>query len=273
MAAMLKLFRNALFATAACAGLFLLASPVTLRAQSYYFSAAVNGYQEVPFGDPNNPNSGPFGGRYPGFNWDVQFGTLNGTLIYNSAEGTMEMMGTLGINPVSYNGSFKDNQNVNGSYVTASVTVNSGVANPNNGTMSFDSGVVSHMNGQNNQWEISMQVPITGTYSLATGGQTYNGSFTETLTLPTYLNMQSVDANSLTFSQNNASGTESGGATLAQVTADNGVKLTLASIDPSDGQTYATWQLNNVNATAPEPGTTILLIVGLVGLGISNRRR
>ena len=182
------------------------------------------------------------------------------------------MSGTMGVSPPSYPGSFNDNQSVNGSPVTATVTVNSGVANVNNGTISFDSGVIQHSGGANNQWEISMQVPISGTYSLATGGQTYNGSFQETLYLPTYLDLQSSSSSSLTFNQNNVNGTETGGATLAQVTAANGAKLTLSSLDPSDGQTYGSWQLNNVNATAPEPKDWVLFTCGLFAVLLARRR-
>ena len=59
---MLETFRRAKMGNLFFAIFILCGVPFSLHTQSYSFTAPVNGYQEVPFADPNNPNSGPFAG-------------------------------------------------------------------------------------------------------------------------------------------------------------------------------------------------------------------
>jgi hypothetical protein len=261
------------------------ASPGTMRAQTYYFSAPViaaqgkgNGYQEIPFADGGNPNSGPFnnngngGGKYPGFSSDLSFGTVNGTLVYNPAASTMRLLGNVAISYDTFGSSFNDNQMVKGSLVPAQVGVNYSVGNVNNGVLSFDSGVVQPMNGSTARWQMNMQLPISGNYSFTSGGQTYNGAFNYTLNLGTTLSLQSASSGSLNFSQDTVPDAESLAISLAQVDAGNGSQMNLFATDPSDGQTYVSWHVDNITAEAPEPGSFAIAGLGLLLVMVWRRR-
>jgi hypothetical protein len=244
------------------------ASLGTVRAQTYYYSTPVlgsrdsgSGYQEIPFADTGH--AGDPGRLFSGLTSTLSFGTVNGTLAYNPVASTMHLSGNVSISYDTFSSSFNDNQMVGGSLVPAQVSVSYSIGNVNNGVLSFDSGVVQHQFGSTTQWGINLQLPISGNYSFATGGQTYNGVFSYTLNLPTILNLQSVSSSSLNFSQDTSTGGESLIVPLAQVSADNGAQLNLTARDPSDGDTFISWHQDNVTAEVPEPGS-----MAIVGLGL-----
>lgn len=242
------------------------AHPGTLFAQSsFYFSAPLNGYQEIPFTDEAGNAPGDIG---PGNQNDANFGTVNGTVLYNPSASTVEMQGNVALN-YSSSLTFSDPHSNNGNNTPASVSINYTVGNVNNGVLSFDTGPVNVGDG------MSVPIPVSGTYALTTGGQTYNGAFSYTLMLNTSFQIQSVNESSMTFTMDDLLSHGGGHMRnpLADVNAANGVEMALYAEDHSDGVSYYNWQMNNVTALAPEPGTLTLLSVGAAGLLMSLRRR
>ncbi|HUA65245.1 MAG TPA: hypothetical protein VME24_05315, partial [Alphaproteobacteria bacterium] len=204
-------------------------------------------------------------GKDPGTSGSVEFGPLNGTLIYDPVANTLELLGSVGISGWNGSGSFNDNQTINGVLVPATVSVNYTVGNVDDGVFSFDTGAEP-----GNEFDVPL--PISGSYSLVTGGQTYSGTYSYTLNISTDVHYSVINSNSVDFSMDSLSG-ELLVVPLAQITADNGVQVDLTAEDPSDGATYVEWHADNVVAVVSESSASEMLLLAFSGMGLYVCRR
>lgn len=263
--------------------LIALAQANAVQAQGYFFSGSVggpsgfgNGYQEIPFADLDSHGNG--GSLYIGTSVTLAFGAISGSLVYNPAASTMQMIGAVSVASSTINGvfstSFTDTQMINGVAVPASVSLNYTIGNINNGLLSFDTGAVkANNNGHPTSWTLPVRIPVSGTYSFVTGGQTLSGAFNYTLTLNTLFNLQSATSSSMSFSEDTVPDSTSLDISLGQVNASNGGKVNLHAKDPSDGTTYQSWHVDNGQAIVPEPSTYALLGCGMVTIALAIRKR
>jgi hypothetical protein len=256
----------------------------TCLCQTYYFTGGVgsgaggSGYQEIPFADPGNPNyggsgNGNGGGKFPGSSGNVDFGPLNGRLIHDPVANTLELLGNVGISGWNGSGFFSDNQTINGVLVPATVSVNYTVGNVDDAAFSFDTGAVP-FNPAGPAYSFDVPLPISGSYSLVTGGETYSGSYSYTLDISTAVHYSVINSNCVDFSMDTVGGFgEDLYVPLAQITADNGIQVDLTAEDPSDGVTYREWHVDNVVAVVPEPSASEMLLLAFSGLGLYVWRR
>ena len=245
----------------------------TCLCQTYYFTGSGHsGNEEIPFADPGNPNyggsaNGNGGGKFPGTSGDVDFGPLNGTLIYDPVTNTLELLGNVGISGWNGSGFFSDNQTINGVLVPATVSVNYTVGNVDEGIFAFDTGAVP-LNPAGPTSSFDVPLPVSGSYSLVTGGETYSGTYSYTLNISTTVHYSVINSNSVDFSMDTVGG-DLLVVPLAQITADNGVQVDLTAEDPSDGDTYQEWHVDNVVAVVPEPDASEMLLLAFSALGLS----
>lgn len=230
------------------------------RCQTYFVSTPVSGNCDL---DVNyfNPEATQWG---PGFGGSVSYGTLDDTLYYDPMSNTLRQVGTITLNPGTFSTQFTA-YNWNGdntsTMLTGLVSVSLTI-----GTISFDTGVISaSLNGNFNL--PYLVIPITGSYTLDTGGDEYTGVLSYDPPIPamdvTYIS--SVTSTSLTFSVSGEA-QENKLPVLASVTASNGFDLILIG-GGNDGGYYGGWSVPPVTAQAiPEPSTLLLLLLGASSL-------
>ena len=252
-----------------------------LRAQTYYFSAPVagdssgngSGQQALDYSDPQNTANGYV--PYPVGSENVTFGTVTGSLTYNSVADTLRFAGSVTANNSASTVVFSDNQKVNGVQTPATITVNYAVGNL--GNIAFDSGTVGAVSFLGtpipNEFELNVPLNVSGTYSLASGGQVHDGTFGYTVYLPLLVEIGQVTADSLTFTEDsdNSSPSDVGSYELGQWNADDGVQMTLNTVS-SDTSTYFSWHVDGDTGVVPEPTTIVILGCGLFGLALLRRR-
>lgn len=267
--------------------LVLFTSAVPISAQTTYtFGPTGGGYQEIAFADGGNPNSGnPYGtyGILPGYSTMINLSSLGGSITYNQAAGTIDVQENYAANQANISGAFSDTHDVYGHPVPATVLVNAAVGN--NGIVSFDSGPVSEnyitVPGQApiplNKWQVNVPVPITGSYSFITGGQTNTGAFSYSLFLNAQVSLNGASDTNLSFTWH-APGLTDRGPLLADVEASNAITLQLVAADPSDGAVYNGWNLTATATPAapvsavPETMGLAIPVFAMIGLGVAHRR-
>ena len=116
-------------------------------------------------------------------------------------------------------------------------------------------------------------MPVSGSYSIVTGGQTYT-EFFYSLGIPIFVNTVNTTDTSLTIYEDTVQdGNDTFGGTLPDFVASNGMEVGFGTKDPSDGATYYGWKMDNLIATVPEPSTFAVLGFGLEGCALFRRRK
>jgi hypothetical protein len=240
--------------------------------QTYQFSTPINGSMDLYFASSTSGGSG--------FS-SVSFSTLAETIIYDPVNLTLRQMGyiTLNNSDATTTGNLSDQAGNQGAVKVQQHIVG--------GIISFDSGLVAY-NSPTYQYfssfrdAVNTPNQINGSYSLNTGGQTYTGDFSPTLSfnyifinpgnLPYYNIALNSDSTSLTLSGSGSSsgqiGAEFDNGNLEDgnptVTAINGLSMTLYS--GSDGDSFHVFSLtapDSIIATeVPEPGCNSILCFG-----------
>ncbi len=138
------------------------------------------------------------------------------------------------------------------------------------GTISFDTGVVPAM-GDGNNFADGVSIPITGSYTLDTGGDDYTGPLNYSLELTGYTRISSVTSTALAFSQWSVPGFGDG-PYVASLTASNGFQLDMRA-GANDNTYYYSWQYGPITAdVVPEPSSLLLLVLGATSLTLLHMR-
>jgi hypothetical protein len=153
------------------------------HSQIYQFSTPISGYLTMSAADLNGPtgSSGTI---------NLNFNSLTETIYLDPVAGTIRQVGAISATPSAPNIQFQETQSVPGQFpnpptnVSGIVTVNLA---PTGGILSFDTGP------QSVTWDAALSaytvdavifaqgLPMSGSYSIVTGGQTNTGSFSYTL--------------------------------------------------------------------------------------------
>ncbi len=247
----------------------------TAQAQIYFVSTPVNGYVQLAVEDAAGSASACSSGN-------AGFGTLNDTVYLDLNADTIREVGS-----VSLGGggsfSFDDGRIVDGSnglqFVAANVTLNLSVPS----ALSFDTGVQPLL------WVPAIQgyeftaplgsVPVTGTYSVVTGGSTYTGLLNYNLYTGMLLLFQQISTSGypafVTLAGLNGGELQHPGPQLVYFTALDGLNVELQAGEQDGTYSYG-WNLNPFEIEAdlvPEPGTVALVALGTCTLTALHRRR
>jgi hypothetical protein len=169
-------------ATKTLLGIFVILMVFTMsgrsQLQTFQLTVPLSGYLTMSAQDLDGQagSSGAF---------QLNFNTLSETVYVDSDSNTIRQVGTISYTPSATNIQFQDNQEISNADVTGNVTVN---LSPSGGNLSFDTGTqsldwdasLSAYTDEANCW-IPSGIPMSGSYSLVTGGKTYTGSFSYTL--------------------------------------------------------------------------------------------
>jgi hypothetical protein len=247
----------------------------TAHAQKYFVSTPVNGYVQLAVEDAAGSGSACGSGN-------AGFGILNDTVYLNLNADTIREVGSVSLGGGG-NFTFDDGRIVNGSnglqFVAANVTLSLSVPN----ALSFDTGV------QPLVWVPAIQsyvftaplgsVPVTGTYSVVTGGQTYNGALNYNLYTGMLLLFQQVSTSGypafVTLAGFNGGELQHPGPQLVYFTALDGLNFELQAGEQDGTYSYG-WNLNPMEIQAdliPEPSTVALVALGTCTLTALHRRR
>lgn len=237
-------------------------------------------------------------GSYGGFT--LNFNNLSETIYLDPVAQTIRQVGVISVTPSAPNISFQETQQIPGQFpnppqsISGNVTVNLA---PTGGGLSFDTGPrTATWNSGAGAYTINgyiESIPMQGSYSLVTGGQTYTGSFSYTLLYnlwwasdafgqcstagyPNTISLNGLGTGDLGMGVFNSSP-----SLVADVTAPNGFHL---SLSPgiyglqnyyAPGETW-TWSSGPVTATlepVPEPASLSLLAFGLFGIVFFRRHQ
>jgi hypothetical protein len=160
------------------------AIPVAGHCQIYTLSTPISGYMTMSVQDLNGP-SGSSGG------FQLNFNSLSETIYLDPVGETLRQVGTISFTPSATNLQFQETQTVPGQFpnpptnVSGTLTVN--LAPSGGNVLSFDTGPqavtwnpsISAYTVDATLW--AQGLPMSGSYSLVTGGQTFTGSFSYTL--------------------------------------------------------------------------------------------
>jgi len=247
----------------------------TAHSQIYFVSTPVSGYVQLAVEDAAGSTSA-YGSGTAGF------GGLSDTVYLDMNDDTIREVGSVSL-AGSGSFTFNDGRIVNGSnglqLVNATVTVSLNVPS----ALSFDTGVQPLL------WIPAIQgyeftatlgsVPVTGNYSVVTGGQTYTGSLNYNLYTGMLLIFQQVTTagypSFITLSGLNGGELQHPGPQLVYFTALDGLNIQLQAGEQDGTYSYG-WNLNPLDIEAyliPEPSSLALLALGACTLAALHRRR
>jgi hypothetical protein len=246
-----------------------------VHAQIYFVSTPVNGYVQLAVEDAAGSASACGSGN-------AGFGILNDTVYLDLKADTIREVGSVSLGG-SGSFTFDDGRIVDGSnglqFVAANVTLNLNVPN----ALFFDTGV------QPLVWVPAVHsyeftaalasIPVTGTYSVVTGGQTYNGALNYNLYTGMLLLFQQISTSGypvfVTLAGLNGGELQHPGPQLVYFTALDGLNIELHAGEQDGTYSYG-WSLNPFAIEAdliPEPGTLALVALGTCTLTVLHRRR
>jgi hypothetical protein len=175
-------------------GIVVLAMNAFSQIQVYELSAPLNGAMSMTAQDVNAPTTSSSSGFFSG-GFELEFNSLSETIYLDPVGGTLRQVGTILYIPTATNIQFEDIQIVPGESTNPPTEV-SGIVTvtlaPSGGSLSFDTGP------QPVTWDPAEGVytldgyiwtsglPMSGSYSLVTGGQTLTGTFSYILAAPWY---------------------------------------------------------------------------------------
>ncbi|HZV34413.1 MAG TPA: PEP-CTERM sorting domain-containing protein [Verrucomicrobiae bacterium] len=253
----------------------------------YQLTTPISGSLQGAISDYGN-SIGP--GNYPEVDLNWSFNTLTETIYLDPVNLTVEQAGSVSLQlPTNPAGHIDEDQNIHGNHVHGSLSLSQSVSG---GSVSFDTGSQPIVWNPSSQSYVLNQalggsaaignIPITGSYTLTTGGQTYNGSFNYTLTpqndgaVPTTFSSFSPVPDQSMLALNGLSGQNSyystGHSPFAQINAPNGFAMSLGA-GSGDYLDSFDWSVGSAMATiVPEPSTLTLLGFGLASLACLAKR-
>jgi hypothetical protein len=249
--------------------------PGIARSQVYFVSTPVNGYVQLAVEDAAGSTSA-YGSGTAGF------GILNDTVYLNMNADTIREVGSVTLGG-SGSFTFNDGRIVAGSnglqLVNANVTVSLNVPS----ALSFDTGfqpLVWVPTTQGYEFTATLgSLPVTGNYSVVTGGQTYTGSLNYNLYTGMLLLFQQVSTagypSFITLSGLNGGELQHPGPQLVYFTALDGLNIQLQAGEQDGTYSYG-WNLNPIDIEAyliPEPSSLALLALGACTLFAALHRR
>lgn len=269
------------------------AIPLTGHCQTYTLSTPITGSMTMSVQDLNGP-----AGNGGGFN--LTFNNLTETVYLDPVAQTIRQVGTISVTASAPSISFQETQLVPGQFpnppqnITGNVTV---TLAPTGDVLSFDTGAQAvTWNSSKGAYTfdgdlLNFKNNFTGSYSLVTGGQTYNGSFTYGLSLGdswsgfTFNTVATAGyPNSLTLSGLGlqfppAITFAASPNPAADVVAANGFQMKLSVgaersvTGNSNGENFQWTSPGTITATlVPEPTSLSLLAFGMFGIAFLRRR-
>jgi PEP-CTERM motif len=260
--------------------------PASVRCQDYYVSAPITGWTELGITDYGSSSAWPSGLI------QLTFGTLTEHLYLDPVLHTARQVGTVSVIPSAPSILFHETQQVNGQPVAGDVTVYQQLVG---GSLFIDTGPLPYSwndslhafrVGQSNPGDGRQpadigRIQVEGSYSLATGEQTYTGTFAyslysmgipaETFSLFSTDSGPSLSVDGLASGGGGGISVYRGTLSGASFTADDGFCMALGA-GVSDGTDYFQWSCDPATATlVPEPSTLVLF--ALAGAFLSLRCR
>lgn len=235
--------------------------------QTYQFSIPISGGMSLGVNNSGG-NSGPGNA-----NIAVNFGTLTETIVYDPVNLTLRQVGYITvINPDLTNTWTVSWQTGYTNFIYGSVTVQQHLVGS---FIAFDSGTIAYRGDTNSQYfsvlrdDPDAPIQISGSYSLVTGGQTYTGDFSPTLSFggflyfndftyaPYYNISTNNDLTSITLSGGNLGYSytwDKYSANTGVITASDGLSINLYSgIDSESDQNFSITSPASVIATLVAP--------------------
>ena len=261
--------------------------PAPVHCQEYYISAPITGWTELGITDYGSSSAGPSGLI------QLTFGTLTEHLYLDPVLHTVRQVGTVSVIPSAPSILFHETQQVNGQLVAGDITVYQQLVG---GSLSIDTGALpyswndslhafrvgqSNTGGSRQPADIG-RIQVEGSYSLATGEQTYTGSFAyslysmgipaETFSLFSTNSGSSLSVDGLASGGGGGISGYSGTLSGASVTAANGFRMALGA-GVSDGTDYFQWSCDPATATlVPEPSSLVLFAIASAFLSLRCRK-
>ena len=249
-----------------------------LFAQLYNFTATGAGFEEIAYTDINNPLN-PVLFNYPGSSMNLRFGNMTGTLLYNAGSDTFQLNASMPVSQTSFNTTFTESPLIKGVSTPVTVSINSQVNGVNNGVFSVNTGLLTPTHPNANNWNVLVDIPISGSYSVTTGGRTYTGNFNYDLDFTSPFQLTTPGAANSSVYWYDSIGSFQSRPELNEIIASNGVVVQLSTMDPNPagGPNYGNWNYSG-SAQVQVPETLgyippISLLIGTTFAHACWRRR
>jgi hypothetical protein len=254
--------------------------------QVYQFTGGISGTAPGQISDIGN-TTGHNLGNVPQIFLPIDLGTLNETVYLDPVNLTVRQVGSF-LSPGNSTGVLNETHVVGGQNVSATLTLSQGLAG---GALSFDTSPLPIVWNASNQtytyfnsgfWPELYNFPVSGTYSLDTGGEIYTGTFAYNLgptgfPPPVLYTTFSPSPNQLSLTLGGLTGYHNwvqGPPGFVDVTANNGFQIHLNAGEYDDRLQDFDWSGGPITAQlqpAPEPGCLTLVSIGLWGLACHRR--
>ena len=257
----------------------------TGRSQIYTLTTPVTGSAELSLSYSQPP--GPLVRIFD----RADFGTLTETIYFDPLNLTVRQIGSVSVTYLVQTNTRTLSQVIGGQTVTGQLITGQALTG---GAVSFDTGVVplvwddqihAFRKAINGHPPLIGNIPVSGSFSLNTGGQTYAGDFNYSIrddfqvfsvfatnSNPALLSMRGFGGSTFGNQQAGFYFSDHPGG-LTNFTAGNGLVLSLFT-GASDATDFLTWSAGPVNATVvPEPVALPFVGLAAVGWAFVRRRR